>query len=298
MPSSYTPSLRFELQFTGENVNLWGDKLNAALSRADDAVAGWLTKPLTGDYTLATANGGADEARKAMLKFTGTGSFTVTVPAVSKRYDVWNACTGVLTITNGSVSVVLASGEKASVITDGGGAIGKIQATDFGGVTLTSLGSPANNTDAATKKYVDDSVFGIAAGSLPGQVGNGGKFLTTNGSTAAWGDPLAGPVVTGSVKQNVQAVAALSIDLSASDFFTKAIAVNSTFTFANPTASKAQAFAIKLTITSSAVPTWPGTVLWSSGVAPTLLNGTHVLGFITFDGGTSWIGVLVGFNVA
>ena len=64
MPSSYTSSLRFELQFTGENLNLWGDKLNAALSRADDAIGGWLTKALTADYTLATANGAADEARR------------------------------------------------------------------------------------------------------------------------------------------------------------------------------------------------------------------------------------------
>ena len=40
MPSSWSPSLRFELQFTGENINLWGDKLNAVLGHADYAVAG------------------------------------------------------------------------------------------------------------------------------------------------------------------------------------------------------------------------------------------------------------------
>jgi hypothetical protein len=74
MPSSWSASLRFELQFTGENINLWGDKLNAVLSHADYAVAGWLTKALTGDYTLTTANAGDDEARAAMLKFTGTSS--------------------------------------------------------------------------------------------------------------------------------------------------------------------------------------------------------------------------------
>ena len=46
MPSSWSSSLRFELQFTGENINLWGDKLNAVLAHADFAVAGWLNKPL------------------------------------------------------------------------------------------------------------------------------------------------------------------------------------------------------------------------------------------------------------
>ena len=53
MPSSWSPSLRFELQFTGENINLWGEKLNAALTRVDTAIAGWLVKPLTGSTSLS-----------------------------------------------------------------------------------------------------------------------------------------------------------------------------------------------------------------------------------------------------
>jgi hypothetical protein len=192
MPSSYTTSLRFELQFTGENVNQWGDRLNAALQRADDAVAGWLTKPLSGPYTLATANGGADEARRAMLKFTGAGAFTVTIPAVSKRYDVWNACTGVLTISNGSASVAVQPGEVAGVVTDGGASIARVQGTDFGGAILANVGqvnglaAPTANNQAATKKYVDDTAFSAAAGNLPGQSGSAGKFLTTDGATASW----------------------------------------------------------------------------------------------------------------
>ena len=70
MPSSWSPSLRLELQFTGENINLWGEKLNTALAHADRAIAGWTLKPLTGPVTLSTANGAADEARSATLKFT------------------------------------------------------------------------------------------------------------------------------------------------------------------------------------------------------------------------------------
>jgi hypothetical protein len=85
MPSSWSPSLRFELQFTGENINLWGDKLNTVLTHADYAIAGWLTKALTtSPYALTTANAPDDEARAAMIKFTGTGAFQVTIPAVSK----------------------------------------------------------------------------------------------------------------------------------------------------------------------------------------------------------------------
>lgn len=181
MPSSYSTSLRFELQFTGENVNLWGDKLNAALSRADSSIAGWLTKPLTGDYTLTTANGTADEARTAMLKFTGTGTFTVTIPAVSKRYDVWNATTGVLAVTNGSASVTVQVGEAVSIATDGGANITRLQGNDYD--------LPTSNRQVASKLYVDNVAFAANAGILPGQGGNSGKFLTTNGTVASWAAP-------------------------------------------------------------------------------------------------------------
>jgi hypothetical protein len=200
MPSSYSTSLRFELQFTGENLNLWGDKLNAALSRADEAVAGFATLALTGPLTLATANGAADQARLAMLKFTGTGAFTVTVPAVSKRYDVWNACTGALTLTNGSASVTVQSGEVVSVITDGGAGLRRVQPTDFGAATLTNIASigllanPTSALQATTKQYVDNLVsstsFAMAAGQLPAQSVSAGKFLTTNGTAASWGYPV------------------------------------------------------------------------------------------------------------
>ncbi|MFN9925847.1 MAG: hypothetical protein ACK53I_02790, partial [Phenylobacterium sp.] len=78
MPSSWSTTLRLELQYTGENINLRGEKLNTALAHADKAIAGWTLKPRTGPVTLSTANGAADDARAATLKFTGgAGPFTV-----------------------------------------------------------------------------------------------------------------------------------------------------------------------------------------------------------------------------
>lgn len=211
MPSSWSPSLRFELQFTGENINLWGDKLNAVLAHADYAVAGWLTKPLTGDATLTTANAGDDEARAAMIKFTGAGPFTVTIPAVSKSYVVWNACTATVTLTTGAgATATVGAGEKCLLACDGA-SIHRVQGNDFQGRRVIGVGGPIAPTDAATKAYVDAQAFGALTGDLPGQAGNAGKFLKTDGVTASWDAAVTGGAGLATVSGGVVTVSPASL---------------------------------------------------------------------------------------
>ena len=170
MPSSWSPSLRFELQFTGENINLWGEKLNAVLGHTDYAVAGWLTKPLTGNVTLATANAADDEARAAMLKFTGgAGPFTVTIPPVSKAYLVWNATAGAVTLTTGAgATVTVDPGDIVWAASDGGA----VKTPGYAGSSI--------------KDWVAGVAWSYNAGALPAQGGNAGKFVKTDGTTASW----------------------------------------------------------------------------------------------------------------
>lgn len=125
------------------------------------------------------------------------------------------------------------------------------------------------------------------------EISNAATARANLGAAASSAPSITGGITLGgSTKQGVQALGALDIDLSAQDFFTKSISANQTFTFSNPTAAVAQAFIFELTITSAAVPTWPASVDWAGGVAPTLGNGRHVLGFVTFDGGTTWTGMV------
>ena len=196
MPSSWSSSLRFELQFTGENINLWGDKLNTVLSHADYAVAGWLNKALTGDYALTTANAGDDEARVAMIKFTGAGPFTVTIPSVSKAYLVWNACSGAVSLTtNAGAVAVIQPGEVISVICDGSN-VKRVVPTDFAGTRITSLANPVSPQDGATKAYADALAFTANAGILPGQSGANGQALFSNGANALW-QPVTPALISG-----------------------------------------------------------------------------------------------------
>lgn len=170
MPSSWTSSLRLEQQFTGENINTWGDRLNVALRHADQAVAGWLTKLLTGPATLTTLNGADDEARAATIKFTGgAGPFTVTLPAVSKTYLVWNACAGAVTLTTGAgAAITVDPGDIVWASCDGSA----VKTPGYGGVSI--------------KDWVSGVAWSYNAGNLPAQAGNAGKFVRTDGSTASW----------------------------------------------------------------------------------------------------------------
>ncbi|WP_300573595.1 hypothetical protein [Phenylobacterium sp.] len=170
MPSNYSASLRIELQAPGEGLNVWGTRLNNnALTPVEAAIAGWTTVALAADTTLTSANGSADQARSAMLNFTGTGSFTVTTPAVPKIYLIRNALSGDLTITTGSgASAVVESGEINVLICDG---------TNW---------RPLGVAGESWKSYVDAQAFAALDGDLPGQTGNAGKVLSTDGSTAAW----------------------------------------------------------------------------------------------------------------
>ena len=110
----------------------------------------------------------------------------------------------------------------------------------------------------------------------------------------------AGLSVDGAYEQAAEAVAALDIDLSTGNYFTKTINGNSTFTFSNPPASgTVGSFTLELTHTSGTV-AWPdgsggqGTVRFPADTAPTLTTGkTHLFVFVTDDGGTTYRGAVL-----
>lgn len=144
--------------------------------------------------------------------------------------------------------------------------------------------------------FIDDSDTGIySPGSNQLSIGtNGVQRIAVDGSgrvginvTPATNTRLD---LSGTYAQNIVAVAALDIDCSAGNYFTKTINGNSTFTFSNVPASRAFSFTLELTHTSGTV-TWPTTVKWPEDTAPTLTTGkTHLFIFVTDDGGTRWRG--------
>jgi hypothetical protein len=161
MPSGWTGSLRLEKPATGELLNIWGDHVDVVIDHVDYAIAGWLNKTITGDYPLTTANAGDDEARAAMIKFSGAlaANAAITLPTVSKSYFVFNNTNKVLTFTTGSGSTVsIDAGDKTVIYCDGAG----VHTTTFGSLGL--------------KDFIAASVLG-ATGALPATTGQDNKIL-------------------------------------------------------------------------------------------------------------------------
>ena len=145
MSSSYTTRLRLEKQGAGENATTWGTILNtAAIDLVDAAVGAVTTIDLAGEgaYTVSSAEGAPDEARSAVLYFTGSCSadVVITVPAVQKVYIIDNETTAdgsdawaVNIKPVGGVGVDVAQKAKHLVYTDGATAFSVF--TSIGGVT-------------------------------------------------------------------------------------------------------------------------------------------------------------------
>ena len=92
MSSTYTSRIKLELQADGENANTWGQRLNNnVIQLVDDAVAAYTTISIgSASYTLTNNDGASDEARSAILEFTGVVSVSINViiPSQSKFYLV------------------------------------------------------------------------------------------------------------------------------------------------------------------------------------------------------------------
>lgn len=94
-----------------------------------------------------------------------------------------------------------------------------------------------------------------------------------------------------------------TIDLATATNFTHTLTGATTYTFSNPaTTGNATAFTLKVIQDSTArTITWPASVDWAGGTAPTLTatsGGVDVFVFYTIDGGTTYYGFTAGQAMA
>jgi hypothetical protein len=229
-----TTRIRLEKQAYASNDEAWGDHLNEGVfDIVDEAVAGYVAKALVGDYTLDVQNYITDEARNATLKFTGTGSFTVTAPAVEKTYIIWNACTGDLTLKpSGGTGSVIRAGKKAVWFTDGTTGYTLDPTLDeiktaaanvaMGGFKLTGVGTGTAATDAATLSNKvhqfaaptsplamnNQKITGLPDGTATGDAVHFGQFATVLAESQADADAAAASALAAATSETNAAASA------------------------------------------------------------------------------------------
>jgi len=158
--------------------------------------------------------------------------------------------------------------------------------TMTGPLTITTSADQQGLTVAGRATF--DSLVSISAGTYTGLQ----NYQDNTLQRAAFRDYALVLVARGSVS------ATATLDLTDGNFFQARAAGSTTFVFANPpvsvvgTGGAAGGFILELQNGGAATVTWPSTVRWPGGTAPTLTAaGFDVLVFVTDDGGTNWRGV-------
>ena len=198
MASTATQRLRLEQQGTGENPNVWGTRLNSVLSLLDES-QGVKAIPLSANYTLTNDNFVSNDARRAVLRFTGTGlagnaPALVTIPSTDKWYIVHNACSGDITIgVAGQPAATIRAGQIAPIYCDG-------TTTYVDDPTLDTIKAAAADLNLNAKKITN-----LAAGTLSSdaaRIDQTGPFAVADAQVQAalakdWATKTSGEVVAG-----------------------------------------------------------------------------------------------------
>ena len=188
MASTYTP-LGIEIMATGENAGTWGTKTNANLNLFEQLTGGFSTLSIAGgvqttDLTVVDGNT-TGTAQTRMIEFTGTitGNQTVTIPLdIETFYFLRNSTTGSFTVefkyvTGSGTSSTFASTDKGDKLL--------FAAADDGtnpNIKEISLASPPGGSD----KQIQFNDGGTSFGGIT--MGTAGQVLTTDGTTASFGD--------------------------------------------------------------------------------------------------------------
>lgn len=212
----------------------------------------------------------------------GTGSFATTLSSTGVTPDTYRSVTvdAKGRITAGTNPTTLAG----YGITD---AVSKAGDTMTGalGVIAGSVGSPSMFVTGS----VTTGIFSPGSDSIS---------ITTNGTErlrATSGSDLQFLGITTDTASNLGSISgSQNVSLAVGNYISFTINGSTTITFTNPPANgRVGSFLLEVTNGGSAAITWTG-VTWISGTSPTLrASGINLIGIITRDGGTTYLGTLV-----
>ena len=187
MASTYTP-LGIELMATGENAGTWGTKTNTNLSLFEQITGGFSQVSIAGvaqTTPLSVVDGNTTgTAQYRMIEFTGTitGNQVVTIPLdIETFYFLRNSTVGSFTVqfkyaSGSGTTATFATGDKGDKLLFA--AANDVTNPD---IKEISLASPPGGSDKQIQFNDNGSFGGITMGTT-------GQVLTTDGTTASFGD--------------------------------------------------------------------------------------------------------------
>lgn len=187
------------------------------------------------------------------------------------------AVTGNVTVNTNKFTITAANGNTviAGTLTAGSGAVGIIDSTGkIPALSSTYIASLDGTNLTGIAKLASDNTF------------------TNKNNFKLYTETKSAPMIGGG---------ALTFDLSVGTHFEVALNGNATVTISNPPSSSVVgAFTVKFTADGTLrTITWPGSVVWANGTAPTLTstNGkVDIFTFLSYDGGTTWYAFTGGQN--
>ncbi len=255
-------------------------KVSSGLVNSDLAISGG-----TVDNSVI---GGSTAAAGSFTTISAAGAVTVGVDDTGYDVKFFGATSGAYLLWDESADKLLtAGGAVVDIVKD------KLL---IGGTAVTTTAAELNKLDGVTAtstelNYLDITTLG-----------------TTEASKAVTADANGVVKFDNGVQQESTALTSgtsVTLDLNAGTVFTITLAHNiGTFTWSNPASSGyASVFSLKVTQdgTGGRTISWPASVDWASGTAPTLSSGANdvdVFVFLTVDGGTTYYGFTSGQDLS
>lgn len=208
---------------------------------------------------------------------------------IKKRDTTGAPSTGDLTNSTGGAELAVNTADKRLYSKDSGGNVVEI-GTNPTEIQVDNININGNSiTSTNTDGNITLDPDGTGTIELSGPV-----LISDNLVTRA---TLKDYAIEGSAVGNTGATRTL--DLNDANFFSATLDQACTFTFSDPPASgDFGAFVLELTNGGAFAITWPASVDWPGGTAPTLTaSGKDQLIFTTRDAGTTWLGFVAGLDI-